>query len=1010
MTERNRGADWGIWDLHVHSPSSIVQNYGADDEDTWARYIDALEALPKDIRVIGLNDYWFLDGYNRVRDAKLSGRLQNLDAIFPVLEMRIDQFGGTESKLTRANLHVIFDPELDPEVIQQQFLNRLHGHFSLTDATEGADWKGAVTRDSLAELGRQMKETVPAAELHKYHSDLEEGFNQLNLSLDSVLEVLDSSFLKGKALVGLGRTEWNAIKWKQAVASKRNIVSTAKFLFTAFEDPSDWATQVEKLKAQSVNHRLLDCSDAHTWADSTDKDRLGACSTWMNTTPTFAGLIHAIDEFENRVFVGLQPPALDRVRKAPEEYVDSITIKSSDSTKFRSFNYNLPLNSGFVAIVGNKGQGKSALLDCIALAGNSSRNTEFAFLTPNRFLTASNKAAKEYTSTIAWRTANERTVSLTARHDPAAPVLVEYLPQRYVEKVCTTDPLSLESHVFENELRDVLFTHIPEQEKTGETSFEGLIARKTTAARERVAKLRAELRHEAVTFSDWSDFIAANVPTEIEGRIKLKLLDMETAEEALAADRQVLAEFDAASGNDQTVGALRRESEELAAGRQGLMNDIAQNQLSIGSITRQLGDADRLVRQADDLRLAALTLNEEARSLLSSDEQVQGEDLVSISVNEDWVERWRTSQRTRIASASSNNAGLQQQLDAANLRLNELANSLASVDSTRELARQRVLQGEERVRVIRGSVDQHGSFVLLEALLEKAKSAPEKLQECQGRLLSLSGDIHNALLSELGAVLDLYAPASRFIADSRVVQRAGLEFRAALEFTSAIQRLGSGLDGRRNTDLGSWIGELPQRVSAMNWDDISDELVGIMRRLSTDRGAEDGAARHAGAGLRAGTSLPDFLVALLDLSWLEVRFGLIGDGLPLAQLSPGQRGLVLALFYLIVDRRTTPLLLDQPEENLDNATIASLLVPAIREASARRQTIIVTHNANLAVVGDADQIVHATVADGVFNVTSGCISELDVAKSAVDILEGTKPAFDNRRHKYEAFPLLNKSK
>jgi predicted ATPase len=138
-----------------------------------------------------------------------------------------------------------------------------------------------------------------------------------------------------------------------------------------------------------------------------------------------------------------------------------------------------------------------------------------------------------------------------------------------------------------------------------------------------------------------------------------------------------------------------------------------------------------------------------------------------------------------------------------------------------------------------------------------------------------------------------------------------------------------------------------------------------------------------------------------------VRFGLIGDGLPLAQLSPGQRGLVLALFYLIVDRRTTPLLLDQPEENLDNATIASLLVPAIREAAGRRQTIIVTHNANLAVVGDADQIVHATISKGVFDVTSGCISELDVARSAIDVLEGTKPAFDNRRHKYEAFPNLS---
>ncbi|GAA3880530.1 hypothetical protein GCM10022275_31250 [Tessaracoccus defluvii] len=99
-------------------------------------------------------------------------------------------------------------------------------------------------------------------------------------------------------------------------------------------------------------------------------------------------------------------------------------------------------------------------------------------------------------------------------------------------------------------------------------------------------------------------------------------------------------------------------------------------------------------------------------------------------------------------------------------------------------------------------------------------------------------------------------------------------------------------------------------------------------------------------------------------------------------------------------------MLDQPEENLDNETIASKLVPAIHEAAGRRQTIVVTHNANLAIVGDADQIVHCEMRDGQFNLTSGSIADLDVAKFSLNVLEGTKPAFDNRRHKYEAFPEL----
>lgn len=111
---------------------------------------------------------------------------------------------------------------------------------------------------------------------------------------------------------------------------------------------------------------------------------------------------------------------------------------------------------------------------------------------------------------------------------------------------------------------------------------------------------------------------------------------------------------------------------------------------------------------------------------------------------------------------------------------------------------------------------------------------------------------------------------------------------------------------------------------------------------------------------------------------------------------------MLALFYLVVDRRMTPLLLDQPEENLDNETIASKLVPAIHEAAGRRQTIVVTHNANLAIVGDADQIVHCQVQDQRFTVSSGSIAELDVAKFALNILKGRSPPLiivgTNMRH------------
>jgi predicted ATPase len=123
----------------------------------------------------------------------------------------------------------------------------------------------------------------------------------------------------------------------------------------------------------------------------------------------------------------------------------------------------------------------------------------------------------------------------------------------------------------------------------------------------------------------------------------------------------------------------------------------------------------------------------------------------------------------------------------------------------------------------------------------------------------------------------------------------------------------------------------------------------------------------------------------------------------LRQLSPGERGALLIVFYLLVDRETTPLMIDQPEHNLDNETVARLLVPAIKKSKSRRQLIIVTHNPILAVVCNADQIIVASLdikGGNKVRYESGAIENPRINRKVVDVLEGTLPSFDNRHRKY----------
>jgi predicted ATPase len=124
----------------------------------------------------------------------------------------------------------------------------------------------------------------------------------------------------------------------------------------------------------------------------------------------------------------------------------------------------------------------------------------------------------------------------------------------------------------------------------------------------------------------------------------------------------------------------------------------------------------------------------------------------------------------------------------------------------------------------------------------------------------------------------------------------------------------------------------------------------------------------------------------------------------IAMLSPGERGTLLLVFYLLIDKGDMPLVIDQPEGNLDNQTVAKILVDCIREARKRRQVFIVTHNPNLAVVCDADQVVYASMdkANGnAITYVSGALENPVMTKHVTDVLEGTRWAFGVRGEKYK---------
>ena len=131
-------------------------------------------------------------------------------------------------------------------------------------------------------------------------------------------------------------------------------------------------------------------------------------------------------------------------------------------------------------------------------------------------------------------------------------------------------------------------------------------------------------------------------------------------------------------------------------------------------------------------------------------------------------------------------------------------------------------------------------------------------------------------------------------------------------------------------------------------------------------------------------------------------FGLSTDilfnGVHVEKLSMGQKGTVLLKLFLAEGEN--PLVIDQPEESLDNKFVYTELVDAVKNAKAVRQIIIATNNANLVVNTDAEQVIVAEYVDNVISYRSGTLEDTALRSDLIPILEGGEEAFKKREQKY----------
>ena len=301
--------------------------------------------------------------------------------------------------------------------------------------------------------------------------------------------------------------------------------------------------------------------------------------------------------------------------------------------------------------------------------------------------------------------------------------------------------------------------------------------------------------------------------------------------------------------------------------------------------------------------------------------------------------------------------------------------------------------------------------------LEKEGIAdPEEYGELVERARRLEAEIERLgaekqrayeLEREASAVLAEYREARTQLSARRqeFAQRASggtlrVEVNRLADYSSLPERLGEEFGIEAFYEDRKLIAEriMPEQDAEWDWESLDIVVAEIRAFQSTETESwETKDARFAPRLRNLPAERVDRLALYLPEDVLEVSFrsGTSASWRPIAQGSPGQQ--TAALLAFVLGFGSEPIVLDQPEDDLDSTLIYELLVKRFRETKPTRQLILVTHNPNIVVHGDAEYVLSLEVRDSQTAVScEGGLQEDDVRDEICLVMEGGREAFESR--------------
>ncbi len=947
---------------------------------------------------MALTDYFTIDGYKTVKEkylgdpAKLAklfkpDEIVKIKAIrvLPNIEFRLNKLVGPN----RINAHVILSDEVPIKDIEENFLHDLQFTYEAEPHATAA--KNKLKVENLIRLGERL-----IAE-HKNFADKAPryvGMMNAVVDEDEIFEALSDKRFKDKYLFCVVADEdLPKVKWDgQDHHARKVMIQRSSALFSGNPSTRNWALAQPPQYKDGEEHFLkefktlkacLHGSDCHAYPEighpcakrgvkehdctkHAEQCELRYC--WIKADTTFEGLRQIIHEPADRAFIG--PTAPDYHNE--DHVITSVTI--SDGAGWFE-DTEIPLNRGMVSIIGQKGSGKSALADLIAFAAGSWEQDDTSFLHRARGHLNGMKIV------LNW--ADNRVCDGVVGKPREPDKHVRYLSQNYVERICAKDGVTKE---LVREIENVIFNYLDPTNTLNASDFDQLRAIKTESVRSEGERLRAEIQlviREECSVRD----LVAKLP---EKQTRLKTLNEERIglakqmpKAATAAEKKVLDDLQAKRG------ALTRAQQQAASEKQNLQRVLdLKTRLSAFK-----GQMDRFYRELEPA-LAEIGVPEAER--VNFQPQFQGDVDAPLKKRTEAINGKLAAIEGGEPPADNTIKKLQADI--------ELLMKSETADKARQ---ERTKQIQTRIAAINAEVERLTVEIENIDKVERPKIV---------KLASKRLDAYTAYFANLGmeqmTLEALYEPVRDQLSAQALLKGKELEFaiRWSADMNKWLERGSALFDQRRAIPYGTFEGlsEAARTKLLPAWASGDPLQIGAAFEdfFSEFRKPENAQWKSY---VRGNVTMEDLLTWLYEVDHISLEYGLKFNGADLESLSPGTKGIVLLILYLGMDTNDTrPLIVDQPDENLDNESIYNLLTPYFRAAKVRRQIIVITHNPNLVVNSDSEQIIVATAEKQdnglpVITYETGALEDNapeGTRHQVCNILEGGDVAFLKRERRY----------